>query len=115
MDNENFNEIKILIIDILSSPSATFDNENSETFFTSLGFVEKAEKMAINLANKSFSHFLFTIGNVLPNYMNSAYAICDSIDTNLFTYIAINQYLSDKVYEIIINTSISKHSIGSYG
>ncbi len=70
--------------------------------------MEKAEEMAITLANRLFNHSLFTIGKVLPN------AICNTIDSDLFAYIAINQYSSDKFYEIMIDTGISKHSIAGF-
>lgn len=115
LEDENFDEMEVLIINVLSPPSATFNHKNSETFFTLLGLVKKAEEMATNLANRSFSHSLFTISNVLLNYMNSVYPAYDPIDTNLFAYIATNQYLSDKFYQIMINTSASKHSTASYG
>lgn len=52
--------------------------------------MKKAEEMATSLADRSFSHFLSTIGNVLSNYIDFAYTAYDTIDTNLFPYIAIN-------------------------
>ena len=107
--------MEALIIDIPSPPFTVLNNETFEVFFTLLGLVEKAEKMATNLANRSFSHFFITIGNISPNYINSANAACDTIDINLFAYIATNRYLFDKFYAIMIDTGASKHSIVSYG
>lgn len=71
--------------------------------------------MAINLANRSFSHSLITIGNVSSNYINSANIAFDTIDKNLFAYIAIDQYLYNKFYRIMIDTGIFKYSIAEYG
>lgn len=106
--------MKALLIDIPSPSSTVFHNENSEAFFTSFSLVEKVEKMAFNLIDRLFSHSLITIGNVLPSHINFANIACDTIDINLFAYIAINQYLSDKFYEIIIDTGISKHFTAGY-
>lgn len=70
--------------------STVLNNENYKAFFTLLGFIEKAEKMAINLADRLFSHSFITIGNVLPNHINFAYAAYDIINLNFFAYIATN-------------------------
>lgn len=114
LDNESLDEMKALLIDIPSPSSTVLHNENSEAFFTSFSLVEKVEKMAFNLIDRLFSHSLITIGNVLPNHINFANIACDTIDINFFAYIAIDQYLSDKFYEIIIDTGISKHFTASY-
>lgn len=103
-----------LIIDVLLPLSAALSDKNSETFFTLLSLMKKVEEMTTNLANRSFSHFLFIISNILSNHKNSAHAICNLIYKNLYAYIATNQYLSDKFYRIVINTGISKHFIIVY-
>ena len=77
--------------------------------------MEKAEEIATNLANRSFSHSLITIGNILSNHINFANIACDTINTDPFAYIAINWYLSDKFYGIMIDTGISKYFIAGYG
>ena len=41
LDDQNLEEMKALVIDALSPPSISFDDENSETFFTLLGLEEK--------------------------------------------------------------------------
>lgn len=107
-------EIEALLIDVLSTPFTVFNNKNSKALFTLLGLVEKAEKIAINLANRSFSHFLITIGNVFYNHINSTNVAYDTINKNLFAYIAIDQYLSDKFYRIMIDTSIFKYFTAGY-
>lgn len=88
LSDENLDEIQVLVIDIPSLPSTNFNDENFETFFTLLGFVEKAKEMAINFTNRLFSHSLITISNALPNHINSTNTACDMSDTNLFAYIA---------------------------
>lgn len=70
--------------------------------------------MAINFANRSFSHSLLTLGNVSSNHIHSNNAVCKIIDVNLFVYIANNQYLSNKFYRIMINTGAFKHFTADY-
>lgn len=70
--------------------------------------------MATNFTNRSFTHFFITIGNVLPNYINSTKATYEIFNTNLFAYVAINRYLSNKFYEIMIDISAFKHFIAGY-
>lgn len=110
LDNGNLDEIEALIIDVPSLPSVALNNENSEAFFTLLGFVKKAEEMATTFTNKLFSHSFFTISKISPNATYN-----NTIDSDCFTYIATDQYLSDKFYRIMINTNASKHSTVSYG
>ena len=90
LDDKGLDEMKALLIDVPSLPSTILNGENFEAFFTLLGLVEKAEEIATNLANRSFSHSLIIIGNVLPNHISSANAACDTINTDPFAYIAIN-------------------------
>lgn len=71
--------------------------------------------MAINLANRSFSHSFITIGNVSSNHINFVNGVCDIINTNLFAYITTNRYLSNKFYKIMIDTGAFKHFIVGYG
>lgn len=52
--------------------------------------MEKVEEIVINLTNKLFSYFLIIINNVSSNHINSVNTACDTIITNLFTYIAID-------------------------
>lgn len=53
--------------------------------------------------------------NILFNHVNFANAACKIIDSNFFTYITTNRYLSDKFNKIKIDTSASNHSIAGYG
>lgn len=107
--------MKARLIDILSPLFIVFNNKNSKAFFILLGLVEKVEEMAINLANRLFSHFFITFGNVSPTYINSANATCKIIDKNLFAYIDINWYLFDKFYRTMINTGAFQHFTIGYG
>ncbi len=115
LNDEGLDKLEALVIDVLSPPSTVLNNENSKAFFISLGLIEKAEEMAINLANRSFSHSLITIGNILPNHISLANAAYDMSDTNPFTYIATNRYSSDKFYGIMIDTDAFKYSTAGYG
>lgn len=114
LDDKGLDEIEVLVIDILSLPFTISNNEDSDTFYISLGLIEKAKEMATNLTNRSFSHFLMTISNILLNHISSANVACDIFDTNIFDYIATNPYSSGKFYEIMINTGISKHFTSGY-
>lgn len=110
LDNKSLDKMKALIIDVLLLLSTVLNNENSKTFFKLLNLMEKAEEIATNLADRSFSHFFIIISNILPNYIRSDNIVCDISDANPFTYITTDQYLSDKFYEIMIDTSVFKYS-----
>lgn len=114
LDYENLKKLEALVIEALSPPSIPFDDENSKTSFTLLDLEKKAQEMVTTLANGSFSHSLSTIGNVPPNLINSIHATCNTIDSDLFAYVATDQISSDKFYEIIINNDASKHSTAGY-
>lgn len=98
-----------MIIDVLSPLFTTLNDENSEAFLISLDFMEKADEMTTNLANRSFSYFLFTISNVSASSIKSANTNYDIINTNSFVYTATDRYLFDEFYEIMIDTRASKH------
>lgn len=85
-----------------------------QSFFNLLGFVKKIEKMTTNLANRLFSQFFITIGNISPNHINSTNTVCDTIGTNLIAYITTNQYLSDKFYRLMIDTNAFKYFTMGY-
>lgn len=108
-------EIEALIIDIPSLPSKVPTNENSEAFFTLLDFIEKAEKMTINFADRLISHSLIIIDNNLLNHINSANSAYSVSDTNPFAYIVTNQYYFDQFYEIMINIDVFKNLKVDYG
>ena len=107
--------MQALLINVLSPPSKVLNDGNFEAFFTSLSLMKKAKEIATNLANKLFSHSLISIGNILCNHINSANATYNTIDIKSFTYIAINRYLFDKFYEIMIDISAFKYSTAGYG
>lgn len=65
LDNKSLNRIKILLINILPPIFIVFNNKISKAFFNLLGLIEKAEKIAINFANRLFNHSFITISNVL--------------------------------------------------
>lgn len=87
LDDKDLDKIKILVIDILSPPSAVLNNKNLKAFFTLLSFVEKIEEMIINFTNRSFTHSFIIIDNVSPNHISLANAACNISNTNLFIYI----------------------------
>lgn len=103
LDYKDLDKIKKLIIDILSPPLVAFNNKIFEIFFTLLSFIKKAKKMTTNVTNKLSGYFFFIIGNILLNYINFANISSEIINK---IYIAINQYLPDKFYKIMINTNL---------
>lgn len=98
----------VLTVDILSSLSATLSIDNFKTFFILLDLVEKAEEMTTTFVNKSFNHIFFIIGKFSPN------VLCNTIDTDPFASIVIDQNFSNKFYKIMIDTGISKYSTAGY-
>lgn len=114
LDHKIFDEIEALVIDILLLPSTFFYNQNLKAFFTLLGLVKKAKEMATNLTNRSISHFFITIDNILLTHISSAHTACNISDSNFIIYIAINQYLSNRFYGIMIDINIFKYFTASY-
>lgn len=106
-------EIKALLIGVLSLSSTIFHKTDFKAFFILLGLKKKVENMVTNLANRLFSYFLIIICNVLPNYTYSANATFRIINRNLFTYITTNRYLYNKFHKIIINTNVFKHFLAN--
>lgn len=95
LDDECLDDIKALQIDFPSTPFRVYNKKTFDAFFTSIGLVQKAEEMAINLANKSFRHSFITIGNILSNHIIFANAAYEIINTNLFPHITVYWYLFD--------------------
>ena len=108
LENGDLDKIEALIISILSLTSAVFHNENSKALLTLLGLMEKVKEITTALANRSFSHFLFTVSKIFHN------ATCNTIDSDPFTYIANNQYFFDKFYEIMIDSIVSYYFTVGY-
>lgn len=97
LDNKDLNKIKALIINILLLFLVAFNNNNSKIFFTLLDFIKKVEKMATNLTNKLFSNFLFTISNILSNYINFIYAAYNILNILLFILLLTNTCLINSI------------------
>lgn len=74
LDNKYLDEIKVLLIDVLLLLFIVFNNKNFKAFFILSGIIEKAKEIAINFADRLFSYFFITFGNILPNYINFANA-----------------------------------------
>ena len=108
MEDKNPDEIEALTINIPLLRSPTPNNKNFKASFTLLELIKKAMKIVITFINRLFSHSLFTMGKVSSN------AICNTINSDFFTYTTTYRYLSDKFYEIIINTSVFKYLIAGY-
>lgn len=64
--------------------------------------------MATTFMDRLFYHFFFIISKISHN------AICNNIDSDLYTFMVINQYLFDKFYEIMIDTRELKYFIIDY-
>jgi hypothetical protein len=120
INNENSNddlndEMKALMIKFSSSLSKTSDTEAFMIFFESMKI---SKILIVDLTNRSFSHFLIKqfivsqidLKNDEVNILQIDMKIIDS-----FTYvIASGRYISEKFYEIMIDSDVSKFSIADY-
>lgn len=81
LEDRDLNEIKAVTIDVPSSLLLTLNDENFKVFFILLKLIEKDGEMATALADRLFTHFVFTIGKILSK------GISNTIDLDLFAYI----------------------------
>jgi hypothetical protein len=128
----DLNEIKTLIINLSILSLISNNTSNVETFITSFDFVDNAEIMIINLANRSLSHFLINNSHINTNdqalddiqtdlkmsYFFDLVHICmkNIIMKNIdfFIYIIIERYTSEMFYDIMIDSRASILLIDDY-
>ncbi len=130
-NDELIKEMKALMIEF-SSFSSFEKNENAETFIIIFGSMKNFELMTTDLVNRSFSHYLIDfhtdMNDQFLNDQNLVYLQIslkkessilhtDIKDTNLdsFAYVMIfDRYISEKFYEVMIDSDASTKSTAEY-
>jgi hypothetical protein len=128
-NDELIKEMKALMIDFSSFLSLLEKNENAETFIIIFESMKNLESMIIDLINRSFSHYFIdfhtnmndqTIDHLQISLKNESSIIIvhtDMKNTNFdsFAYVMIfDRYISEKFYEIMIDSSASTKSTAEY-
>jgi hypothetical protein len=122
--------MKALMIDFSSFWSSFEKNENAETFIIIFESMKNFEMMIVNLTNRSLSHYLIDFHTDMndqflndQNFVHLQISLkteilqTDMKNTNLdsFAYVMIfDRYISEKFYEMMIDSSASTKSIVEY-
>jgi hypothetical protein len=132
-NSELIKEMKALMIDFSSFLSFLEKNENAETFIIIFESMKNLELMTIDLVNRSFSHYLIdfhtdmndrrlndqNLNHLQISLKNESlitvYTDMKNINSDSFAYVMIfNRYISEKFYEMMIDSSASTKSTAEY-
>jgi hypothetical protein len=134
-NDELIKEMKALMIDFSSFLSFFKKNENAETFIIIFESMKNFELMTIDLVNRSFSHYLIDFHTDMNDQSSSNDQIIDHLqicltkessiiiihtdmkntNSDLFAYVmTLDRYISEKFYEMMIDSSASTKSIAEY-
>jgi hypothetical protein len=125
-NDELIKEMKALMIDFSSFLSFFEKNENAETFIIIFESMKNLELMTTDLTNRSFSHYLIDLQTDLNDDQNLTHLQislkAESLHTDmkdtkpdLFSYVMISdRYISEKFYEVMIDSNASTKSIAEY-
>jgi hypothetical protein len=123
-NDELIKEMKALMIEF-SSFSTSEKNENAEAFIITLEAMKNLESMIIDLTNRSFSHYLIDFHTDMNDQITDHLQISlktrtlhtDMKNTNpdSFAYVMTpDRYISEKFYEVMIDSSASTKSTAEY-
>jgi hypothetical protein len=123
------NEMKALMIDFSSFSSFEKNSNvdsNAETFITNFESMKNFESMISDLINRSFSHYFIDLHTDLNDDQNSVHLQLSvktelfhtdmkNINSDSFAYVMIfDRYISEKFYEVMIDSNISTKSTAEY-
>jgi hypothetical protein len=126
-NDELIKEMKALMIEF--SSFSFFEKDNAETFIIIFESMKNFELMITDLVNRSFSHYFIdfhtdmndqTIDHLQISLKNEFFIIIvhtnmSDINLDSFAYVMIlDRYISEKFYEIMIDSSASTKSIAEY-
>ncbi len=128
--------MKALIVNLPTLPLISDNSFNVETFMITFDFVQNAEMMITNLANRSLNHFLINNLHICMNNGQTSNVLQADLKTSsssdfpvfvhicmkntimknidLFIYIIIDRYTSEMFYDIMIDSKASVRSIVDY-
>jgi hypothetical protein len=128
-DDELIKEMKALMIDFSSFLSLFEKNENAETFIIIFESMKNLESMIIDLINRSFSHYLIDFHTDMNDQTTDHHQISlknefsiitvhtgmKNTNSDSFAYVMIfDRYISEKFYEIMIDSNASTKSTAEY-
>jgi hypothetical protein len=134
-NSEMIKKMKVLMIEFSSLFSFLEKNENVETFIIIFKSMKNLESMIIDFINRSFSHYLIDFYTDMNDQSSSNDQIIDHLQISLknefsiiivhtdmkntnsdsFAYVMIlDRYISEKFYEVMIDSSASTKSIAEY-
>jgi hypothetical protein len=132
-NDEMIKEMKALMIEFSSFSS--FEKNNAETFIIIFESMKNLESMIIDLINRSFSHYFIDFHTDMNDQSSSNDRIIDhlqislkngffiitvhtdmkNINSDSFAYVMIfDRYISEKFYEMMIDSSASTKSVAEY-
>jgi hypothetical protein len=120
-NDELIKEMKTLMIDF-SSFSLFEKNENAETFIIIFESMKNLQSMITDLVNRSCSHYLIDFHTNMKEICSKKESFIIIVHTDMkninhdsFAYVMIlNRYISEKFYEIMIDSSVSTKSTAEY-
>jgi hypothetical protein len=124
-ENSEFTkEMKALMIEF-SSFSLIENDSNAETFIITFESVKNSELMIIDLINRSLNHYLIDfhtdLNDQIINHLQISlkkellHTDMKNINSDSFAYIMIfDRYISEKFYEMMIDSNASTKSIAEY-
>jgi hypothetical protein len=132
-NSELIKEMKALMIDFSSFLSSLEKNENAETFIIIFESMKNLELMIIDLVNRSFNHYLIDFHTDMNDrflndqnlnhlqislkneFLITVHTDMKNINSDSFAYVMIlNRYISEKFYEMMIDSSASTKSTAEY-
>ncbi len=132
-DSEMIKKIKALMIEFSSSLSSFEKNSNAETFIITFEPMKNLKSMISDLINRSFSHYLIdfhtNMNNQILNDQNLVHLQISlknesiiivhtdmkNIKSDSFAYVmTFDRYISEKFYEIMIDSNASTKSTAEY-
>ncbi len=133
-DNQMIKKMKVLMIEFSSLLSFFEKNENAETFMITFESLKNVESMIIDLINRSFNHYLIDFHTDMNDQSSSNDQIIDHLQISLknessiivhtdmkntnsdsFAYVmTFDRYISEKFYEMMIDSSASTKSTAEY-
>jgi hypothetical protein len=132
MNGELIKEMKALMIEF-SSFSFLEKDSNAEAFIITLGSMKNSTMMIVDLTNRSLSHYLIDFRTDMNDQSQSSndqiidrlqislkvrslHTGMKNINSDSFAYVMIfDRYISEKFYEMMIDSSASTKSTAEYG
>jgi GTP:adenosylcobinamide-phosphate guanylyltransferase len=119
-NDELIKEMKALMIEF--SSFSLLEKNNAETFIIIFESMKNFESMITDLVNRSFSHYLIDFHTDMKEICSkkefsiiTVHTDMKNINSDSFAYVMIfDRYISEKFYEVMIDSSASTKSTAEY-